>query len=129
MLRIALTAPTKKGGLLMSSADPERVAPRTFVDEAPPLPGLVIRREIMDRFEISQSELASAMGVSRPWLNQMLSGKNAISPELALRLGKVTATDPAYWMDVQSRFNLHRKCIELHETLDKLVELAARIDQ
>ena len=111
------------------SADSEQGAFYRSADEMPPLPGLVIRRDIMDRFKISQSELARAMGVSRPWLNQMLKGRNSISPEFALRIGKVTATDPAYWMDLQSRFNLHQKSIELQETLDKLVELDALIDR
>ena len=111
------------------SADLEQEARHTLSDEPPPLPGLVVRREILDRYKISQSKLAHAMGVSRPWLHQMLTGRNSISPELALRIGKVTATDPAYWMDLQSRFNLHQKSIELREILDKLVELAARIDR
>ena len=113
----------------MVSADKRQDCSHTLVDKAPPLPGLVIQREIMDRFKISQSELASAMGVSRPWLNQMLKGRNSISPELALRISKVTATDPAYWMDLQSRFNIHQKRLELQHTLDKLVELAALIDR
>lgn len=101
----------------------------TFSDNAPPLPGTLIQQEILDRFKISQADLARAMGVSKPWLNQMLKGRNSISPELALRISKVTATDPAYWMDLQSRFNLHQKSIELQKTLDKLVELTALIDR
>lgn len=111
------------------SANLEQEARHTVADELPPLPGLVIRREIMDRFKISQAELARAMGVSRTWLHHMQTGRNPMSPELALRIGKVTATDPAYWMELQWRVNLHQKSIELQETLDKLVELAARVDR
>ncbi len=92
-------------------------------DEYPPMLGLVIKRQVLHRFKISQAELAEAMGVSRPWLSQLLSGRNAISPELALRLSKVTATDPAYWMDLQTRYVLHQKSIELQASLSELVEL------
>ena len=100
------------------SADVGQEARHTLSDELPPLPGLVIRREIMDRLKISQAGFARALGISPPWLNQMLTGRNAICPEFALRLGKVTGTDPAYWMDLQTRFRLHQESIELQETLE-----------
>ncbi|WP_411290339.1 transcriptional regulator [Sphingorhabdus sp.] len=76
-------------------------------DEAPPIPALVVRRVVLDRCKISQAALARIMGISRPWLNQMLTGRNSMSPEFVLRGGKLTATNPLYWTTLQSRFNLH----------------------
>ena len=107
------------------SADSEQEARHTLVDELPPMPGLVIRSEILDRLKITQAGFARAMGISPPWLNQMLTGRNPICLEFALRLGKVTGTDPVYWMELQTRFSLYQESIELQETLDKLVKLAA----
>lgn len=55
-------------------------------DDDSPLPGLVIRREVLERFKISQADLARLTGVSAPWLSQILKGRNPISFEFALRL-------------------------------------------
>ena len=95
----------KKGKQILVSPDFKLDACPTLVDEAPPLPGLVIRREILDRFRIAQADLAHLTGVSPARVSVVLTGKNPIPSELALRLAEVTATDPAHWIDVQSKFN------------------------
>ena len=92
----------------------------TLSDTAPPSPGTFIRQEILDRFNISQADLARAMDVSGAWLSQVLSGRNHITPEFALRLGKVTARHPTYWMNFQTQFDLYHKSQKLAEKLDKL---------
>ena len=89
-------------------------------DIPPPSPGTVIRQEILARFKISQADLARAMDVSKPWLSQVLSGRNHITPEFALRLGKVTARHPTYWLNFQIEFDLYHKRLKLAEKLDKL---------
>lgn len=108
------------------STDAKQVARHTLADEAPPMPGLVIRRDILDRLKLSQAEFARAMGISPTWFHHVLTGRSSISPEFALRLAKVTGTDPANWMDLQSRFNLEQESRGLKESLDKLVTLELR---
>lgn len=98
--------PLKKARELVTSTG-SRLDDLHTRDEAPPIPALVVRREVLDRFKISQAALAHIMGISRPWLNQMLTGRNSMSPEFVLRVGKVAATNPLYWTTLQSRFNLH----------------------
>ena len=100
----------------------------TLLDDGPPLPGLVIRREILDRFKISQTDLALAVGIHKVRVHYLLTGRNPVSAEIALRLGKVTATDPAYWMELQSSFDLYLKHQEMRDALDELVTLAAQAD-
>ena len=112
----------------MTSSKSEQDAHHIIADVTPPLPGLIIRREILDRHRISQAKLARLTGISAVLLHHILYGRNPLSPEFALRLGKVTATDPAYWIDMQSRFSLHQKSREMKETLDNLVELPALAD-
>jgi addiction module HigA family antidote len=121
-------SPTSKQSEIVMSTDSEHGVRQTRVDDAPPAPGLVIRRDILDRFRISQADLARLTGVSRAQIHHFLNGRNPISAEFALCLGKVTATDPAYWMDLNSRFDLHQKRLEMKEKLDKMVALSELAD-
>ena len=109
----------------MVSADPKQGDPYTFVDNTPPLPGVFIRREVIDRFGISQADLARLTRISKVRISLIINGHNPMSAEVALRLGQVTKTDPAYWIDLQSRFNLYQKSRALRQTLEKLVTVDA----
>ena len=97
-------------------------------DAAPPLPGLIIRREIMDRFDLSQADMARLTGISTVRISQIIHGRNPISAEVALRLGHVTKTDPAYWIGLQSTFNLYQKSRELKKILERLVTVDTYTD-
>lgn len=90
----------------------------------PPLPGSIIRHRIINAMGIRQADLAAAMGISKVRVNQIINGHAPITPEMALRLATVTATEPDYWLRLQSDFDLHqtrRRLAGLLETLPRLV--------
>lgn len=88
---------------------------------APPVsPGHVLRRRILERDGISQDALAKAMDVSRFSVSQIINGKRAITPEMALRLSHVTSTTPEYWLDLQQRVDLYAARLELAPKLKRL---------
>ena len=103
------------------SSDLTKEVIQTIRTEAPPLPALIVQREILDRYDITQADLVRLTGISSVRISHLLNGKNRISAEVALLLGKVTKTDPAYWMDLQSRYDLSQKFKELHGSLDKMM--------
>ncbi|RXM07751.1 addiction module antidote protein, HigA family, partial [Citrobacter sp. AAK_AS5] len=51
-------------------------------------PGAVVRQICLDRFNLTVTECAAILGVSRQALTNLLSGKAGISPEMALRLDR-----------------------------------------
>ena len=91
----------------------------------PPLPGSIIRHKIVSRMGLRQSDLARAMGISTVRLNQIINGHAPITPEMALRLGKVTGTEPEYWLSLQSDLDLFDARVRLGERLDSLPTLAS----
>lgn len=103
------------------SSDSNQDTISTLGNQAPPLPWLIIRREILDRYDLTQSYLARLIGISTVRISHLLNGRNRISSEVALLLGKVTKTDPAYWIDLQSRHDMSEKSRELHESLEKMM--------
>lgn len=77
-------------------------------DFPPPSPGSVLKARVLGRLAITQAELARALGVSRFTVNQLLGGRRAVTPEMALRLGHVLDTSPDMWLKLQAQVDLYQ---------------------
>ena len=89
---------------------------------APPAPGSVLLNLLSAR-NFSQRELAAATGVSGVAINHLIHGRNAITAEMAFRLGRATNTAPRYWLCLQADVDLCRVKERLASSLDKLPQL------
>lgn len=72
----------------------------------PPHPGEVIRDLCLEPLEISVTDAAEALGVTRKTLSAILNGRAGISPEMALRLSIAFNTSPESWMNQQTQYDL-----------------------
>ncbi len=50
--------------------------------------------------------MASTLGVSRKTLSKIINEKGAITPDMALRLGRALDTSPELWMNLQKNYDL-----------------------
>jgi addiction module HigA family antidote len=92
-------------------------------DFHPPSPGSVLKARVLGRLEITQAELAKALGVSRFTVNQLLGGRRAVTPEMALRLGHVLDTSPELWLRLQAQVDLYQGRRALGADIAKLARL------
>lgn len=74
----------------------------------PPHPGEIIRELCVEPLNISVTEGAKALGVTRKTLSALLNGRSGISPEMALRLSKVFGRTPDGWLRLQIKYDLWR---------------------
>ena len=58
------------------------------VKMTPSHPGAFVRTEVLDDLGLSVTEAARILGVRRATLSDLLNGKVALSPEMALRVEK-----------------------------------------
>ena len=72
----------------------------------PPHPGEILRELCLEPLEISITEAAEGLGVSRKTLSAILNGRAGISPEMALRLSIAFDTTPESWLNQQSQYDL-----------------------
>ena len=72
----------------------------------PPHPGEILRELCLEPMELSVTEAAEALGVSRKTLSTILNGRAGISPEMAIRLSKAFDTSPESWLNQQQQFDL-----------------------
>lgn len=87
------------------------------INRKPTHPGAVLRLDVLPALEMTQTEFAERLGVSRLSVSELLHEKRALSPEMAARLGKLLNTTPDSWLAMQS-------ALDLWEALHDLPELA-----
>ena len=73
---------------------------------APVHPGEVLRDEFLTPLALSVYQLAQALRVSRPRLNDVVLGRRGVTVDTALRLGRYFGTTPDFWLNLQTRYDL-----------------------
>src|SRR5450759_368761 len=64
-------------------------------------PGEILREDFLPDYNLSEGGLASAIGVSRQSVNELLRERRAVSPEMALRLARLFGNSPEFWLNLQ----------------------------
>ena len=72
----------------------------------PPHPGEIIRDFCIEPLNLTVTEAAEALGVTRKTLSTLLNGRAGVSPEMALRLSRVFGRTPEGWLRLQLQHDL-----------------------
>jgi antitoxin HigA-1 len=73
---------------------------------APTHPGAVLRDEIIPALKMTVSDIASELHITRRTMHRIMTGATAITPELAVRLGKFCGNGPDLWLRMQTSYDL-----------------------
>ena len=79
----------------------------------PTHPGAIFRKDVMTPLNLSVTDAAHMLGVSRKALSEFINEKAALSPEMALRISKATNTSVESWMNMQQKLTLWK--VRQHE--------------
>ena len=77
-----------------------------MIQRKPTHPGEVIREDIIKPLGLTVTEAARKLGVTRKALSALLNGRVALSPDMAVRIGKATNTSPESWLYMQAKLVL-----------------------
>ena len=72
----------------------------------PPHPGEILKTLCLEPLNLTVTEAAKALGVSRKTLSSILNGRMRISPEMAVRLSIAFDTTAESWMNQQAQYDL-----------------------
>jgi addiction module HigA family antidote len=72
----------------------------------PTHPGEMLREDFLPDYGLTASGLAEALGVSRQTINELLRGRRAVSPDMALRLSRLFGNTPEFWLNAQRAVDL-----------------------
>ena len=69
-------------------------------------PGEMLREDFLPDYALTVSGVADAIGVSRQTINEVLRERQAVSPQMALRLGRLFGNTPVFWLNAQREVDL-----------------------
>jgi addiction module HigA family antidote len=91
----------------------------------PSHPGALLREEVLPALRVTVKEAAEKLGVSRQTLHAILSERSAVTPEMAVRLGKFCGDGPGIWLRMQSAHDLWQAERDLAEVVKTIPTLRA----
>jgi len=91
----------------------------------PAHPGEILREDMLPPLGLSVSEAARQLRVSRQMLHSILAGRSAVSPEMAVRLGRFCGNGAEFWLRVQGAHDLWHAERKLRAEMRQIPEHAA----
>jgi antitoxin HigA-1 len=70
-------------------------------------PGEILREDVIYANELTVTEAAKLLGISRQSLHKIIHEKSDITPEMSFRIAKVFGGTADIWANLQTKFNLH----------------------
>jgi addiction module HigA family antidote len=69
-------------------------------------PGEILREEFMKPHGLTQTKLASALGIPLQRVNLLLNAKRGVTPDTAYRLARYFGTSVELWMGLQQDWDI-----------------------
>lgn len=91
----------------------------------PTHPGEMLREDFLPEFNLTASQMAEALGVSRQTVNELLRERRALSPSMALRLSRFFGNAPEFWLNAQRSVDLWQTEQSEKDALDAIHPLHA----
>ncbi len=71
----------------------------------PPHPGSALKYDCLEPLGLTVTAGARVLGVARPTLSNVINGKAAVSPEMAIRLEKAFGSTADAWLRMQAAYD------------------------
>ena len=69
----------------------------------PAHPGEILREMYLKPMRVSITEAADALGVTRKHVSSIVNGRAPVTPDMAMRLAVVFATEAQLWVNLQAQ--------------------------
>lgn len=100
--------------------------PNTAKRKFPPThPGEMLKEDFMRDFGLNVTSMATALGVSRQTINEIIRERRAITSAMALRLSRLFGNSPEFWLNAQHARDLWDSEQRFHEELLQIQPLNA----
>jgi len=72
----------------------------------PAHPGEILKEMYLEPLELTVTNAAESLGITRKTLSELINGRSGISTSMALRLSKAFGTTPELWLNMQQNYDL-----------------------
>lgn len=88
-------------------------------------PGEILREDFLPDYGLSVTDLAKALAVSRQSINELVLERRSLSPEMAVRLGRLFGNSPEFWLNAQAAVDLWDAAHTLERDVQRIKPLSA----
>jgi addiction module HigA family antidote len=85
---------------------PRKTYPKRDPDRRPTHPGAVLREIVLPELRVTKSAIAAALKISRNQLHLILSEKQPVTPETAVKLEAAFGGSARMWVNMQAAYDL-----------------------
>ena len=75
-------------------------------NRCPAHPGRILREYTLPALGLAKTVIADHLGISRQTLYDVLGEKQPITPQMAVRVGRLLGNGPALWLNMQMAYDL-----------------------
>jgi antitoxin HigA-1 len=72
----------------------------------PTHPGEILREDVLPSLRMTQAAFAQRLGVSRLTVSEILNEKRPVTPDMAIRLGRLLGNGPQLWLRMQQALDV-----------------------
>ena len=83
-------------------------------------PGEILREEFLVPMGLTAYQLAKAIQVPLPRVNDIVREKRSITAETAVRFAKYFGTTPQFWINLQTQFDIRTAQKKLGKTINSI---------
>ena len=95
----------------------------------PTHPGEMLLEEFLVPMGLTQRQLAEGIRVPFQRINEIVNRRRGITPSTALRLARFFGNSPAFWLDLQMRWDLYQAQVEEQGVLESIPPYRPAPDQ
>ncbi|MCK6625882.1 MAG: HigA family addiction module antitoxin [Anaerolineae bacterium] len=77
-----------------------------IVNRPPTHPGEILKNLYLEPLDLSITQLAERLGVSRKAISAIVNERKSVTPDMALRLSQAFSTTPGLWLNLQRNYDL-----------------------
>src|SRR3954447_13753017 len=86
----------------------------------PTHPGEILREDVLPALDVSNTQFAALLRVSRQTLYDLLGEKQPVTPRMALRLGRLLGNGPEIWLRMQAAYDLAMAAEAMGDELEQI---------
>ena len=93
----------------------------------PTHPGVLFGQDVLPELDGGRrtiGEIATLLGVTRQTLHRVMAGQTAVTPDMAVRLGKLCGNGPDLWLNMQARYDAFEATRRLKKVIASIPTLS-----